>query len=119
MGPVLPFSSMNSLVPSRRNTTTSSPALPKSVSFLEPYCDGRLTHAEWLGSKVKFDRERAAAGEQKFKPGSKFNPRDGLRVFELASFFDPKYKPLVARLAGRIGAQYPTWQSRPNDACSR
>jgi len=93
-------------------------SLPKSVSFLEPYCDGSLTHAEWLGSKVKLDRERAAAGEQKFRPGSKFNPRDGLRVFELASFFDPKYKPLVARLAGKLGAQYPTWQSLLSDACS-
>jgi hypothetical protein len=94
-------------------------SLPKSVSFLEPYCDGRLTHAEWLGSKVKFDRERAAAGEQKFKPGSKFNPRDGLRVFELASVVDSKFKPLVARLAGGIGAQHPTWQSLLNDTCSR
>jgi hypothetical protein len=94
-------------------------SVPKSVGFLEPYCEGRLTHPEWVGSKVRFDRERATAGEQKFEPGAKFNPREGLRTFELASFFDSKFKPLVCRLAGRAAAQYPTWQSLLNAACSR
>jgi hypothetical protein len=97
----------------------SGASLPNSVSFLVPYCDGTLSHPEWRDSKVKFDRERAAAGEEKFRLGVSFDPRSGQRVFEMASFFDDQFKPLVSRLAGNSGAEYPTWQSLVNDAGSR
>ena len=88
-----------------------------SVRFLVPYCNGTARHAEWVNSKVKFDRIRAEAGEQKFKVGSAFEPRTALRVFELASFFEHGYKPLVAQLAGKSGSRYPTWQSLLNEVC--
>src|SRR5436190_2179360 len=91
--------------------------LSKSVRFLVPYCDGTKTHAEWVNSKVAFDRTRAEAGEDKFQVGVTFDPRSALRVFELASFFDEAFKPMVCRLANKSGAKYPTWQTVINNAC--
>ncbi len=91
-------------------------SLRKAVNFLVPYCDGTATHAEWVHSKVEFDRTRAEAGEAKFRIGANFDPRDGLRTLELASFFDPSLTPLVAKLAGRDTATYPTWQCVLNAA---
>ncbi len=91
-------------------------SLRKSVRFLVPYCEGTATHAEWVHSKVAFDRTRAEAGEAKFEVGSLFEPQDGLRTLELASFFDESLRPLVAKLANRPGARFPTWQSVLNEA---
>jgi hypothetical protein len=93
--------------------------LSKSVRFLVPYCNGTKTHAEWVNSKVAFDRTRAEAGEEKFEVGAAFDPRSALRVFELASFFDDQFKSLVCQLAHRNGAKHPTWQSVINDVCRR
>lgn len=92
-------------------------SLRKSVLFLVPYCDGSATHAEWVNSKVTFDRERADAGEVKFKIGSMFNPQDGLQAVALASFFDRSLDPLVAKLSRRDqSAKFPVWQSVLNEA---
>jgi hypothetical protein len=93
--------------------------LSKSVRFLEPYCNGTKSHAEWVNSKVEFDRTRAEAGEEKFQVGAAFDPRSALRVFELASFFDEAFKPMVCQLANKSGAKYPTWQTVINEACQR
>jgi len=90
-------------------------SLSKSVAFLVPYCDGSRTHAEWVHSKVAFDRTRAEAGEAKFRIGSPFDPRDGLRALELAAAFDARLDPLVAKIAGRPGARFPTWQTVLNE----
>jgi hypothetical protein len=94
-------------------------SLSNSVCFLVPYCNGAKTHAEWVNSTVGFDQRRAEAGEAKFKVGSPFDPRSALRVFDLASFFDDTFKPMVRRLANKAGARYPTWQSLLNEACRR
>src|SRR5438105_3086507 len=61
-------------------------SLSKSVDFLEPFCNGGRTHAEWVHSKVKFDRARAEAGEKGFVMGAPFDPRQARDVFELAAF---------------------------------
>jgi hypothetical protein len=95
--------------------SASGASLRKSVRFLVPYCDGTATHAEWVHSKVEFDRARARAGEAKFETGANFDPHDALRVLELASFFDRDLKPLVSKLANRPGAQFPTWESVLNE----
>ncbi len=90
----------------------SGASLRLSVQFLVPFCDGSATHAEWVHSKVAFDRARAQAGETKFQIGSRFNPEDGLQVLALASFFDRGLDPLVAKLAHRgSSARFPVWQS--------
>lgn len=86
-------------------------SLSNSVAFLVPYCDGTRAHAEWVHSKVKFDRQRAEAGEKGFVVGAPFNPREARRVFELAAFFDPRYQPLVSRLVENRSLEFPTWQA--------
>ena len=94
----------------------SGASLRKAVSFLVPYCQGTHTHAEWVNSKAAFDRKRAQAGEAKFEIGARFNPLDGLRVLELACFFDRGLMPLVSKLARRTVTSYPTWQCLLNEA---
>jgi hypothetical protein len=94
-------------------------SLPKAVAFLAPYCRREATHAEWVDSNVAFDRLRAEAGERKFAPGSLFEPRQGRRVFELASFFENDYRSLVSELSTGTGLMYPTWQMVLNDVCHK
>jgi hypothetical protein len=97
-------------------------SLSKSVDFLLPYWDGARTHAEWVHSKVKFDRQRAEAGEKGFVVGAPFDPQEARRVLELAGFFEPRFLPVLARLTsasgGRMhpGVEYPTWQTVLNEA---
>ncbi|MCL5097152.1 MAG: alginate lyase family protein [Candidatus Omnitrophica bacterium] len=95
----------------------SGASLPRSVAFLVPYCTGKKTHIEWVHSKVAFDRQRAGAGEKKFAPGSTFDPREGRKVFELASYFNQEYRQLVSTLTHGKPTMYPTWQTVLDDAC--
>jgi len=85
-------------------------SLPKAVAFLAPYCRGEKEHLEWVHSRVVFDRKRADAGESKFIPGTAFDPRDGRKTFELASYFTDEYRPMVVKLSARVASKYPTWQ---------
>ena len=91
-------------------------SLAKSVQFLVPYCDGRKTHAEWVHSKVAFDRKRAEAGDAHYKAGTPFDPRSGRHTLELAAYFDPSLNQLVDRLNADKGEKakqedaYPTWR---------
>lgn len=84
-------------------------SLAKSVAFLVPYCRGEKKHLEWVNSRVAFDRTRANAGESKFISGTPFDPRDGRKIFELASFFNRDYQSMVYRLSAHENAKYPTW----------
>jgi hypothetical protein len=92
-------------------------SLPKAVAFLVPYCRGEKTHAEWVHSKVEFDRVRADAGEKKFVPGTLFEPREASRVLELASYFDPQFRSLALSVSGSSAVKYSSWQMVLNDAC--
>ena len=95
-------------------TSTNGASLGKSVDFLIPYCSGEKTHAEFVHSKVKFDHERAEAGEEAFKTGAPFQPRSAARVFELAVFFDDKYLNMAERLGGKPGNELFSWQALLN-----
>jgi len=90
---------------------TNGACLAKAVRFLAPYCDGTKTHAELVHSKVKFDRQRAVAGEAGFSLGAAFNPSEAREIFELASFFDEGCAPLALRLFARGALEYPSWQA--------
>jgi hypothetical protein len=94
----------------------SGASLRRSVAFLVPYCTGAATHREWVHSKVAFDRDRAQAGEPRFQTGALFPQEVGLRTLALASFFDDKLAPIVARLSHReSAARFPVWQSVLNE----
>jgi hypothetical protein len=91
-------------------------SLAKSVQFLVPYCEGHKTHAEWVHSKVAFDRKRAEAGDAHYKAGTPFDPKSGRHTLELAAYFDPSLNKLVERLSAEKGDRarqenaYPTWR---------
>lgn len=90
-------------------------SLGKSVRFLVPYCDGAKTHAEFVHSKVAFDRKRAESGDARYKAGTPFDPKAGRGTLELAAYFDPSLNPLVIQLSDGGAARFPTWRMVLND----
>jgi alginate lyase len=84
-------------------------SLKKSVAWLEPFATGEQTHAEYVQSRVESDRRRAKAGQQGFKIGAAFEPEKARDVYELASYFEPRYRALACKLAGRRESEFATW----------
>lgn len=91
-------------------------SIAKSVAFLVPYCRGDQKHAEWVHSKVEFDRKRAESGDPHYKAGTPFEPKSGRRTLELAAFFDPSLNELVVKLSGAKATRFATWQQVLNAA---
>ncbi|HEX4129378.1 MAG TPA: alginate lyase family protein [Pirellulales bacterium] len=91
-------------------------SLRKSVEFLLPYLQGQKTYAEYVNSKVEFDRKRADAGQKGFEIGGAFDPAGARNRLGLASYFDPRLRGLVAQLAEKSDREYPTWQTLLNAA---
>lgn len=87
----------------------SGASLPKSIQFLVPYCDGTRTHAEWVNSKVAFDRKRAQSGDKHFAAGRLFEPREAAPVFELAAFFNESYGTMYSRVTGKTTEKFGSW----------
>ncbi len=85
-------------------------SLRKSVDFLVPYFTGKKTHAEFVHSRVGFDKKRADAGEKGYKIGALFNPEKARHVLELASFFEPSLLEILAKGSGT------TPETTPEDA---
>jgi len=91
-------------------TSSGGASLDKSVKFLVPYCTGAKTHPEFVNSKVAFDRKRAESGDEHYKAGHPFDPKNGGHTLELASFFDAGYLPIYAQATGHAEPKYPSWQ---------
>ena len=91
-------------------------SLPKSVAFLLPFCEGTEKHAEFVHSKVDFDRQRAPPATTATKPAIYSIPRDGIGCLELAAYFSPNIVPLIARLCDSNAKRFPTWQTVLNAA---
>ena len=77
--------------------TPSGASLPGSLAWLEPYADGTKTHQEFVNTKVRFDRERAAAGVPGFS--GPFEPTKARELFAIAARLDARHWPLARRLA--------------------
>lgn len=92
----------------------SGASIRKSVEWLLPYLDGRKTHAEFVNSKVEFDRKRAENGEAGYKAGTPFDPKSGIGVLLLAAYFDGALLDQARRLLG-TDASYPAWQTVLNE----
>lgn len=88
----------------------SGASLEKSVRFLVPYCEGTKTHAEWVHSRVAFDKKRADSGDPHYKAGRYFEPKEGAGVLEAVAFFDGRYLSTYQKAAGTAAAKYPSWQ---------
>jgi len=86
-------------------------SLRKSVDFVVPYAMGEKQHPEWVNTKVELDRQRAAAGIAHYQPGTLYEPEQSREMFELASYFDPKYRKVVQHLMkGRV-QEFDSWFS--------
>jgi alginate lyase len=92
----------------------SGSSIRKSVEWLLPYLDGRQTHAEFVNSKVDFDRKRAQNGQAEYKAGTLFQPKSGVSVLLLAAYFDQTMLDHARRLLG-TDAPYPSWQVVVNE----
>lgn len=88
----------------------SGSSIAKSVAFLLPFAKGERTHAEYVNSKVQFDRDRAAAGQKSFRIGRLFEPREASGVLEGMLFFDASALPLLQKLLG-TDSSFPTWNA--------
>lgn len=81
---------------------------PRSIDWLIPWVDGSQVHAEWVNTTVQLDRRRAEAGIPFYQTGKRYDPLDALELFELASYFEPRYLDVV-RLLTNNSSRYPTW----------
>jgi hypothetical protein len=91
-------------------------SLSKGIQFLIPFAQGIKTHAEFVHSKVKFDRKRAEAGDIEHQAGRPFNPPSAIPILALAEYFDPSLLGLIQNLASKPGQKYVTWQMVLNDS---
>ena len=89
--------------------------LSTAVDFLVPFATGTKTHAEFVNSKVSFDKKRADAGLKEYQSGSRFQPKSATTALSLAEFFDPKLLDVVQTLSGKKSQRYPTWQILLNE----
>jgi hypothetical protein len=72
-------------------------SIKKSVEYTWPYASGEKQRGEWTNSKVRLDKERAAAGLAKYQPGALFNPRNAFPLFEWAGYYNPSWYSLFGR----------------------
>ncbi len=73
-------------------------SIKKSFDWLLPYMTGEKTHAEYVNSKVEFDRKRAQNHEKAFEIGHLFQPTQGIYALVLASFFDKSYLNVIDKI---------------------
>ena len=63
----------------------------KSVEYVVPYATGQKQREEWRNTKVKLDKERAAAGLTEYQPGKLFEPQEAYSLFELACYYNAEW----------------------------
>jgi hypothetical protein len=89
-------------------TAPNGSSLRASVEFVKPYATGQKTHQEWVNSRVALDRRRAEAGLSKYQPGSVFDPRKTVELFELSSWFDPTHLQVLCKVLQAPESPWPT-----------
>lgn len=94
-------------------------SIRKSVHYLVPYALGEKSREEWTHSQVPLDRQRAAAGLDAYQPGKRYDPQCSLELMELASYFDPGLKRVVAHLRATEVPAYSSWRILTNEAVHR
>lgn len=86
-------------------------SIRKSVDYVVPYALGEKVHEEWVNTKVELDKQRAAAGIAHYQPGTLYEPEESRELFELASYFDPKYQQVLRHLAQGSSQKFDSWFS--------
>jgi hypothetical protein len=91
-------------------TAENQASLHKSVDFLIPYCTGEKKHAEYVHTKIEFDRQRAANGQPEFRIGHLFEPSEGYLALCLAAHFDPSINRVLAQMDVNSDKIKTNWQ---------
>lgn len=86
-------------------------SIARSVAFLEPYVRGEKEHVEFANTTVQMDRDRAAAGLERYRPGRLFAPRQALSLFQIAVAFVPEYQEIINEISGQAEDLFPDWTS--------
>ncbi|WP_317047348.1 alginate lyase family protein [Chitinophaga costaii] len=81
---------------------TNKASIAHCVEWTVPFITGELQHAEYVHSKVPFDRQRAAIKESAYKIGADFNPQAGLYMLTLAEYFQPSLHKVILTLQPEI-----------------
>jgi hypothetical protein len=84
-------------------------SVEKSVEYMLPYVKGEKIHAEWVHTQVQIDRDRAAAGLEKYQPGRAYEPKNAADLFDLVAGLEPEFIPLARQLSDQPEAPYPSW----------
>ena len=79
------------------------PSLEMGVDWLVPFATGQKTHEEFKNSSVKFDAARANVGEKGYS--GQWEAGTSANLFAMATWLDPKYAPVAAKLGGKT----PPW----------
>ncbi|WP_158826788.1 alginate lyase family protein [Mucilaginibacter lacusdianchii] len=74
-------------------------SIKKSVDFIIPYMTGEKQHAEFVKSRVPFDRARAANHEKGFEAGTPVDPQIALYTLALAAYFDKDYIDIIKQVS--------------------
>lgn len=72
-------------------------SIKKSVEYVLPFATGEKQRKEWTNSKVKLDKERAAAGFEEYKPGTLFEPQKAFPLFEWACYYNPDWYSIIEK----------------------
>lgn len=81
-------------------TSPAGASVKRSLEYMLPFCDGTKTRGEWVNSKVELDRRRAASGDERYKPGRLFEPKQAVALLTLAGYFEARHGALARRIAG-------------------
>jgi hypothetical protein len=88
-------------------TNPSGTGLKAALAWLEPYARGDKTHDEFVRSKVEFDAQRNAAGQEGY---SGIWKRDkSVSTFALASLLDERWRPVLEEVTRETGRPVPSY----------
>lgn len=83
-------------------------SLPRALGWLEPYATGKREHMEFAHTTVRFDLERAAAGNPEYAPHI-WKRGNAVRTYALAALCDPAYVPTLVDLVAATKRQPSSW----------
>jgi hypothetical protein len=85
----------------------SGSSIKESVEYVLPFATGEKKREEWTNSKVKLDKERAAAGFKEYQPGKLFEPQKAFPMFEWACYYNPEWYSIFEKSKVKMYAD--TW----------
>lgn len=83
-------------------------SVAKAIDWLLPFATGQKTHVEFVGSKVKFDKARAGAGNAEYG-AHQWQPAGCVNLLTLAAALDPARREVCRQVATAAGKGLSDW----------